>query len=81
MPGTREFVAKARITLSICGSAVRSFATRSGSVKRAAGATLDCAATLATAVVESRAVTAARTTRDDEERRIRISAVGWVRLQ
>ena len=39
---------------------------------------LDCAATLATAVVESRAATAARTTKDDEERRIRIPAAGCV---
>ena len=76
MPGTREFVAKARITLSTCGSAARSLVTRSGSVKRAGGAMLDCAATAFTAVVESRDIAAARTTRDDEERRIRIPAAG-----
>ena len=57
MPGTRAFVAKARMTLSICGNAARNFATRSGSVKRAGGATLDCARA-GTAAVASKAAAA-----------------------
>jgi hypothetical protein len=49
---------------------------RSGSVKRAGGAMLDCAATASTAVAKSRAAATARTAKDDEERRIRIPAAG-----